>query len=86
MDRARRAVEREQEEGPSRLPRNLIALLAATALALTMFFAFDAFLSGMQRVMHRLEQQEQQELRRREQEEAERKRKEPMPAYVVPSE
>ena len=84
MDRARRAVEREHEEGPSRLSRNVIAMLAAAALALTMFFAFDAFLTGMQRVMHRLEQQEQEQLQKQQQEEAERRKKEPMPAYVVP--
>jgi flagellar biosynthesis/type III secretory pathway M-ring protein FliF/YscJ len=84
MDRARRAVEREQEQGPSRLGRNVIAMLAAVGLALTMFLAFDAFLGGMQRVMHRLEQQEQEQLQKQQQEEAERRKKEPMPAYVVP--
>jgi hypothetical protein len=84
MDRARRAVEREQEQGPSRLGRNVIAMLAAAVLALTMFLAFDTFLGGMQRVMHRLEQQEQEQLQKQQQEEAERKKKEPMPAYVVP--
>jgi cytochrome c-type biogenesis protein CcmH/NrfG len=84
MERARRAVEREQEKGPSRLVPSVIAMLVAIVLALTMFFAFDAFLTGMQRVMHRLEQQEQEQLQRQQQEEAERRKKEPMPAYVVP--
>jgi len=85
MDRARRAVDREQEKGPNRLGRNLIAMLAAAVLALTMFFAFDAFLTGMQRVLHRLQQQEELQQKQRQQEEAERRKKEPMPAYVVPS-
>jgi hypothetical protein len=85
MDRARRAVDREQEKGPSRLGLNLIAMLAAAVLALTMFFAFDAFLTGMQRVLHRLQQQEELQQQQRQQEEAERRKREPMPAYVVPS-
>jgi hypothetical protein len=85
MDRARRAVDREQEKGPSRFGLNLIAMLAAAVLALTMFFAFDAFLTGMQRVLHRLQQQEELQQQRQQQEEAERRKKEPIPAYVVPS-
>jgi hypothetical protein len=81
MDRARRAVEREQEKRPRRLGQHLIALVAAFGLTFGILYVFDAFLSSMQRVMHMMDEQEE----RQKQEEAERKKKEPMPAYVVPS-
>jgi uncharacterized protein HemX len=81
MDRARRAVEREQEKRPRRLGQHLVALVVAFGLTFGIIYAFDAFLSGMQRVMRMLDEQEE----RQQQEEAERKKKEPMPAYVVPS-
>jgi hypothetical protein len=45
-------------------------------------FVFDAFLSSMQRVMHMIDEQAEQE----KQQEIERKKKEPIPAYVVPAE
>ena len=81
MDRARRAVEREQEKRPRRLGQHLVALVAAAGLTFGIIYVFDAFLSSMQKVMHMMDEQEE----RQQQEEAERKRKEPMPAYVVPS-
>jgi hypothetical protein len=81
MDRARRAVEREQEKRPRRLGQHLVALVAAFGLTFGILYVFDAFLSSMQRVMHMMDEQEE----RQKQEEAERKKKEPMPAYVVPS-
>ncbi len=83
MDRARRAVEHEQEEEkqPRPLGQHVVALVAAFGLTFGIVYVFDAFLSSMQRVMHMMDEQEA----RQQQEEAERKKKEPMPAYVVPS-
>ena len=81
MDRARRAVEREQEKRPRRLGQQLFALVAAVGLTFGIIYVFDAFLSSMQRVMRMMDEQEEKQ----KQEEAERKKKEPMPAYVVPS-
>ena len=83
MDRARRAVEHEraEEKQPRPLGQHLVALVAAFGLTFGIVYVFDAFLSSMQRVMHVMDEQEE----RQKQEEAERKKKEPMPAYVVPS-
>jgi hypothetical protein len=81
MDRARRAVEREQEKRPRRLGQHLVALVAAAGLTFGIIYVFDAFLGSMQKVMRMMDEQEE----RQKQEEAERKKKEPMPAYVVPS-
>jgi Na+-transporting methylmalonyl-CoA/oxaloacetate decarboxylase gamma subunit len=81
MERARRAVEREQEKRPRRVGQHVVALVAAFALTFGIVYVFDAFLSSMQRVMRMMDEQEE----RQKQEEAERKKKEPMPAYVVPS-
>ena len=80
MDRARRAVEREQEQSPRRLGQHLVALVAAFALTFGIVYVFDAFLTSMQKVMRMMDEQEE----RQQQEEADRKKKEPIPAYVVP--
>jgi ferric-dicitrate binding protein FerR (iron transport regulator) len=80
MDRARRAVERDQEKRPRRLGQHLVALVAACGLTFVILYGFDAFLTGMQKVLHMMDEQEE----RQQQEEAERKKKEPIPAYVVP--
>ena len=80
MDRARRAVERDQEKPPRRLGQHLLALVAAFGLTFGIVYVFDAFLTGMQKVLHMMDEQEE----RQQQEEAERKKKEPIPAYVVP--
>jgi ferric-dicitrate binding protein FerR (iron transport regulator) len=80
MDRARRAVEREQEKSPRRLGQQLVALVAAFALTFGIVYVFDAFLTSMQKVMRMMDEQEE----RQKQEEADRKKKEPIPAYVVP--
>ena len=80
MDRARRAVEREQEKQPRRLGQHLVALVAAFGLTFGIVFVFDAFLTSMQKVMRMMDEQEE----RQKQQEAERKKKEPIPAYVVP--
>jgi hypothetical protein len=80
MDRARRAVEREHEKTPRRLGHRLVALVAAFALTFGIVYVFDAFLTSMQKVMRMMDEQEE----RQKQEEADRKRKEPIPAYVVP--
>lgn len=80
MDRARRAVEFDQEKRPRRLGQHLVALVAAFGLTFGIVYVFDAFLTGMQKVMHMMDEQEE----RQKQEEAERKKKEPIPAYVVP--
>jgi hypothetical protein len=80
MDRARRAVERDQEKPPRRLGQHLLALVAAFGLTFGVIYVFDAFLTAMQRVMGLMDEQEE----RQKQEEAERKKKEPIPAYVVP--
>jgi ferric-dicitrate binding protein FerR (iron transport regulator) len=80
MDRARRAVEREHEKSPSRLGQRVLSLVAAFALTFGILYVFDAFLTGMQKVMRMLDEQEA----RQEQEEADRKAREPIPAYVVP--
>lgn len=81
MDRARRAVEREHEQPPRRLGLYLVALVAAFGLTFGIVYAFHAFLTGMQKVMRMMDEQEE----RQQQEEADRKKKEPIPAYVVPS-
>lgn len=80
MDRARRAVEREQEKQPGRVGQRLLALVAAFGLTFGIVYVFDAFLSSMQKVMRMMDEQEERQQR----EEAERKKKEPIPAYVVP--
>lgn len=80
MDRARRAVEFDQEKRPRRLGQHLVALVAAFGLTFGIVYVFDAFLTGMQKVMRMMDEQEE----RQKQEEAERKKKEPIPAYVVP--
>ena len=80
MDRARRAVEREHEKSPRRLGQHLVALVAAFALTFGIVYVFDAFLTSMQKVMRMMDEQEE----RQKQEEADRKKKEPIPAYVVP--
>jgi Na+-transporting methylmalonyl-CoA/oxaloacetate decarboxylase gamma subunit len=81
MDRARRAVEHEQRPVPRGFGHRVVAFVAALALTFGIFFVFDAFLSSMQKVMRLMDEQEE----RQEQEELEKKKKEPMPAYVVPS-
>lgn len=81
MDRARRAVEHEQAPTPRRVGHRVVAFVVALALTFGIVFAFDAFLSSMQKVMHMLDEQEE----RQQQEEIERKKKEPIPAYVVPA-
>ena len=82
MDRARRAVEHEHAPQPRPVWHRLVAVVAALILTGTIVFVFDAFLSSMQKVMHMIDEQAEQE----KQQEIERKKKEPMPAYVVPSE
>lgn len=81
MDRARRAVEHEQAPQPRRVGHRVVALVAAAVLTFTIVFVFDAFLTSMQKVMRMIDEQEEQQ----KQEEIERKKKEPIPAYVVPS-
>jgi hypothetical protein len=81
MDRARRAVEHEQAPTPRRVGHRVVAFLAALALTFGIVFVFDAFLSSMQKVMRMIDEQEE----RQQQEEIERKKKEPIPAYVVPA-
>jgi ferric-dicitrate binding protein FerR (iron transport regulator) len=80
MDRARRAVEREQEKSPRRPWQHVLALVAAFGLTFGIVYVFDAFLTSMQKVMRMMDEQED----RQRQEEAERKKREPIPAYVVP--
>jgi len=80
MDRARRAVERDQEKRPRRLGQHLVALVAAFGLTFVILYGFDAFLTSMQKVMRMMDEQDE----RQKQEEAERKKREPIPAYVVP--
>jgi len=81
MDRARRAVEHEQAPTPRRVGHRVVAFLAALALTFGIVFVFDAFLSSMQKVMRTIDEQEE----RQQQEAIERKKKEPIPAYVVPA-
>jgi hypothetical protein len=80
MDRARRAVERDQEKPPRRVGQHLLALVAAFGLTFGIVYVFDAFLTAMQKVMGIMDEQEE----RQKQDEAERKKQEPIPAYVVP--
>jgi hypothetical protein len=83
MDRARRAVEHDAEAPRVRsVWHRLVAVIAALALTGGIIFVFDAFLGSMQKVMHMIDEQAEQQ----KQQEIERKKKEPMPAYVVPSE
>jgi hypothetical protein len=83
MDRARRAVEHDEQAPRVRsVWHRVVAVVAALVLTGTIVFVFDAFLGSMQKVMHMIDQQAEQE----KQQEIERKKKEPMPAYVVPSE
>jgi hypothetical protein len=81
MDRARRAVEHEQAPQPRPVWHRAVAVLVALVITGTVFFAVDRFLGSMQRVMHLMDEQAERE----KQQEIERKKKEPMPAYVVPS-
>ena len=81
MDRARRAVEQEHAPTPRPVGHRVVAFVAAIALTFGIVFVFDAFLSSMQKVMRMFDEQEE----RQRQEEIERKKKEPIPAYVVPS-
>lgn len=81
MDRARRAVEREHAPVPRRVGHRIVGLVAALALTLTIVFVFDAFLTSMQKVMRMIDEQAE----RQQQEQIEKKKKEPIPAYVVPS-
>ena len=81
MDRARRAVEHEQQKRPRRLGQHLLALVAAFGLTFGILYVFDAFLTSMQKVMRMMDEQE--ELQR--QQEEKKRQQEPMPAYVVPS-
>ena len=80
MERARRAVELENAPVPRRVGHQIAGLVVALALTFTIVFVFDAFLTSMQKVMRMMDQQEE----RQKQEEIERKKKEPIPAYVVP--
>lgn len=83
MDRARRAVEHDEHAPRVRsVWHRVVAVIAALALTAGIVFVFDAFLGSMQKVMHMIDEQAEQE----KQQEIERKKKEPMPAYVVPSE
>lgn len=82
MDRARRAVEREHAPEPKPIGHRVFALVAAVGLTFGFFFVVDAFISAMQKVMHVIDEQDARE----EQKKLEEKKKEPMPAYVVPSE
>jgi hypothetical protein len=83
MDRARRAVEHDEQAPRLRsVWHRVAAVVAALALTGTIVFVFDAFLGSMQKVMHMIDEQAEQE----KQQEIERKKKEPMPAYVVPAE
>ena len=83
MDRARRAVEHDEEAPRVRsVWQRVVAVIAALVLTGAIVFVFDAFLGSMQRVMHMIDEQAEQQ----KQQEIERKKKEPMPAYVVPSE
>ncbi len=81
MDRARRAVERENEPVARPFGHRVVAVVVALAVTLTIVFVFDAFLTSMQKVMRMMDEQEA----RQQQEAIEKKKKEPMPAYVVPS-
>jgi ferric-dicitrate binding protein FerR (iron transport regulator) len=81
MDRARRAAEHEQAPQPRDVWHRVLAVIAALALTGGIVFVFDAFLGSMQRVMHMIDEQAEQE----KQQEIERKKKEPIPAYVVPA-
>jgi hypothetical protein len=83
MDRARRAVEHDDQAPKVRsLWHRAVAVVVALVLTGTIVFVFDAFLGSMQKVMHMMDEQAERE----KQQEIERKKKEPMPAYVVPSE
>lgn len=81
MDRARRAVEHEQAPQPRPWWHKAVAVVVALVVTGTVVFVFDRFLGSMQRVMHIMDEQAEQER----QQEIERKKKEPIPAYVVPS-
>jgi hypothetical protein len=80
MDRARRAAERDRQKGPRRVLQHSIALAAALALVLVIALGFDAFLTGMQKVMRVLDE----DAARQRQEQAQPKPEDPIPAYVVP--
>jgi ferric-dicitrate binding protein FerR (iron transport regulator) len=83
MDRARRAVEHDEQVPRVRSTgQRVVAVIAALVLTGAIVFVFDAFLGSMQKVMRMIDEQAEQE----KQQEIERKKKEPMPAYVVPSE
>ncbi len=96
MERARLAAERDSVRPPARILQHALALVAALTVVCLVTLGFNAFLTGMQRVMRMLDEAEQKQLAEQQALEAERKRLEeerlqaippelrPMPAYVVP--
>ena len=95
MERARIAAERDSVKRPSRLLQHVLALIAALLVVFVVLFGFNAFLTGMQKVMRMLDEQEQQQQQEEEQrqQQLERQRREkqkqatePMPVYAVPPE
>jgi hypothetical protein len=74
MERNRRAAALDHVKPQTRWLQHAMALVAALVVVLLVTLGFDAFLSSMQRVMHMMDQQEEQQ-----------KAREPMPAYVVPT-
>ena len=74
MERNRRAAALDHVKPEARWVQHALALVAALVVVLVVTLGFDAFLSSMQRVMHMMDLQDEQQ-----------KAKAPMPAYVVPA-
>jgi len=83
MDRARRAVEYDNQERPRWVVQRLVALAAALVLVAIILLGFDAFLTSVQRVLRMIEAEEQKQ--KQEQAQPAPKPEDPMPAYVVPA-
>jgi ferric-dicitrate binding protein FerR (iron transport regulator) len=82
MDRARQQAERDRAGPPRRPGQVALSVVLALAAVFVIGYAFDAFLSTMQRAMHVMDEQERAQEAAREAE----RRKAPIPAYVVPAE
>jgi len=81
MDRAREQAERARAKPPRRPLQTALAVVLALAAVFVVGFAFNAFLSSMQRAMHVMDEQEKAQEAAREAE----RRKAPIPAYAVPA-
>jgi isoaspartyl peptidase/L-asparaginase-like protein (Ntn-hydrolase superfamily) len=82
MDRARQHAERDRAKAPRSPVQIALSVVLALAAVFVIGYAFNAFLSTMQRAMHVMDEQEKAQQAAREA----ARQKAPIPAYVVPAE